>query len=75
MGRPLRPGLGRPPGLAKSPAGRPPLGLSFASASARVWLPGPSDDHAPFLVVFSAARWARARPLRCSRPMVQTEMG
>lgn len=66
MGRPGRPGLGRPPGLAKFPNGRPPLGLSFASASAGVCLPGPSDAHAPFLFYFSAARWARARPLLCS---------
>ncbi|KAF6333413.1 hypothetical protein mRhiFer1_008171 [Rhinolophus ferrumequinum] len=64
MGRPGRPGLGRPPGLAEFPSPRPSLGLGFASASAVVMLPGPSTAYVPFL--HCTARWARARPLLCS---------
>lgn len=66
MGRPGRPGLGKPPGLAEFPTPRPSLGLGFARASAAVvLLPGPIAAHAPFLV-FTAARWARARPPLCA---------
>lgn len=65
-GQAQRPGLRRSPGLAEFPARRPRLGLGFVSASAGVLLPGPSVVHAPFLFFFPAARWAAARPLRCS---------
>lgn len=74
MGRPGRPGLGKPPGLVEFPTPRPSLGLGFARASAVVLLPGPSAAHAPFLF-FSAARWARARPLLCSASQRSADKG